>query len=259
MIYKNKDDCNVIHTIIRPAQSEQCPLWWRELLSPPSQKEWVDATLLQMGYPDLTQVNTGILEKTKDLSARVIKQANPLFLFKSQEVTQATTAGFGTDDLEIQSRKWGNIAAMLSIPKEVCCFGLTLGREVETTNKAMSEKSIVQGFIWDALCSTLAEYYADRIEICLAFYYKKRGFQVSRRFSPGYCDLPLMQTQKAIFRFCDMESIGIRLSSSGLMTPRKSITGMVLAAANLPFNSPCGFCKRNCRYRRTNTLKFNIL
>jgi cobalamin-dependent methionine synthase I len=141
---------------------------------------------------------------------------------------------------------------MLRGTGEVCCFGMNLGDEIEATNKVLIEKSIAQGFIWDALCSTLAEYYANRIQIFLVFQYKKKGFRVSRRFSPGYCDLPLMQTQKNIFRFCDMDRIGIQLSSFGLMTPRKSITGMVLAAEDVSLNNPCRICKRNCPHRCTN-------
>ncbi|MFZ5570706.1 MAG: vitamin B12 dependent-methionine synthase activation domain-containing protein [Thermodesulfobacteriota bacterium] len=242
----------MIHMILTSFGPAQVPSGWDGLFQPPLQKEWIDKSLLHMGYPDLTQINPQILEKTHDLSALVTIQAKPFFLFNSARLSRITKTGFEANGLTITSRKWGAVAAMLDTPIELCCFGMTLGDEIETTNKAMSEKSLTQGFVWDALCSTLAEYYADRVEICLARYYKQNGLKITRRFSPGYCDLPLLQAQKAIFRFCDMEAIGIRLSSSGWMTPRKSITGMVLAAENLPVTTPCSVCKRTCPHRRAN-------
>jgi hypothetical protein len=236
--------------IIPPARSDRSHIRWGKLLQWPQKKQWVDQTLLQIGYPDLKRVNAEILRKTNELSTIVKEQSSPVFLLKSQSVTRITKNRFEADGLTVFSRKWCTVASMLKGAGQLCCFGMNLGHDIEITNKALIEKSLIQGVIWDALCSTLAEYYADRIQSYLAYYYQEKGLHISRRFSPGYCDLPLLQTQKALFRFCGMARIGMQLSSAGLMTPRKSITGMVLAAEKVPLTHPCSTCKSSCPYRR---------
>ena len=202
-----------------------------------------------MGYADPEQIHPEIHEKTYQLSVSVKEEIRPLFLFKKEPIIKSTKTGFQSQGLRIKSCNWGTIAAGLRQP-EVCCFGLTLGNEIESINKSLNKKSLLESYIWDSLCSILAEYYADQAEACLAEYYEGQGLRITRRFSPGYCDLPLMPSQNAIFRFCDMDAVGISMSSSGLMSPRKSVTGMVLAAEKIPSKSPCGFCKTPCRYRR---------
>ena len=204
-----------------------------------------------MGYPELKVIHDDILTQTYDLSVLVKAQIKPRFIFKSEPIKSSSRKGFDSSGLKIKSCNWGTVASRMTQPSEVCCFGLTLGNEIEETNKALGEKSLIKGFIWDSLCSILAEYYADQAEACLALYYKQQKLKITRRFSPGYCDLPLVPSQTAIFQFCDMDTIGVSLSASCLMAPRKSITGMVFAAEETAFRTPCSFCKRPCPYRRT--------
>lgn len=222
----------------------------RNVISPPDMTEWIERTYIDMGYTDAAQVNPVVYEKTHHFSGLVIRQAAPVFLFKSEPLETCSKTGFSSKRLVIKSARWGKTATRMTGPKEVCCFGLTLGERVETTNKELDEKSLIDSFIWDALCSSLAEYYADQAELFLARHYKKKCLEITRRFSPGYCDLALEQGQSAVFSFCNLDEIGLSISRFGLMTPRKSITGMVLAAECVSFRVPCHFCKQECSHRR---------
>lgn len=233
-----------------PQKMDQHSIKETLILNPPPQKEWMERTFLQMGYPDAQPLNDMIHAKTHLLSEVVKKQVSCKFICRKEPLRTCSKTGFRTDGLTIKSRQWGKIASLLEGPKQVCGFGITLGDQVENTNQKMSAQSTLDGFIWDALCSTLTEFYADQAERWLACQYANKGMQLTRRFSPGYCDLPLLQGQAAMFRFCNLEAIGVAISTSGLMSPRKSMTGMVLAAGTVPVRLPCSFCKRHCDHRR---------
>ncbi|MBA4368575.1 MAG: hypothetical protein C0403_13165 [Desulfobacterium sp.] len=216
----------------------------------PKRDVWIEKTLLHMGYPDLDHIRAEIKAMVSDISFSVEKETAPLFLFQSEPLESCTENGFYMHGFHIKSQKWGKISSRLEGRKFVCCFALTLGARSEEMIIEINEQSLMYGYIWDALCSTLTEYYVDQAEEWIALQYMKKGLSVTRRFSPGYCDLDLLQAQKAIFNFCNPESIGIRISASGLMIPRKSITGLILAAEKVPLRSPCNSCNRDCKHRR---------
>jgi hypothetical protein len=237
-------------TIVKPNSADRQAAAVSAIFQPPPQGKWVNDTLLHIGYPDLDTVRPEIQRMVVDLSASVRKEAAPQFLFKSEKLTTFTDTGFQSQGLQIKSPKWAKLLPTLDEPDQVCCFALTLGNPIESALKALDQESVVRGFIWDALCSSLAEYYADTAESFIASRYLEKGLEITRRFSPGYCDLPLLSTQKTIFAFCNPETIGIQLTRSGLMIPRKSITGFVIAAKKVTLRSPCSFCSRKCDHRR---------
>ena len=70
----------------------------------------------------------------------------------------------------------------------------------------------------EALCDLFCEEMQERM--------KKNGEFVTRRFSPGYGDLPL-EMQKDVFRTLDCSRrVGITLNDSLLMSPSKSVTAI---------------------------------
>ena len=86
--------------------------------------------------------------------------------------------------------------------------------------------SVSEGFIYDAVCSAIAEAACDAAEkkICA-------GERTKNRFSPGYADCPL-EAQKDIFGLISPDKyIGVKLLDSLLMSPMKSVSAF---AAILP-------------------------
>ena len=70
----------------------------------------------------------------------------------------------------------------------------------------------------EALCDLFCEEMQERMQ--------KNGEYVTRRFSPGYGDLPL-EMQKDVFRTLDCSRrVGITLNDSLLMSPSKSVTAI---------------------------------
>jgi cobalamin-dependent methionine synthase I len=85
--------------------------------------------------------------------------------------------------------------------------------------------------------------------------YEANEKSVTLRFSPGYCDWPIMD-QKKIFEMLNTLQDQVQLTETCLMKPRKSISGIfgVLPSngkdSNPPYN-PCLYCgKRDCIARR---------
>ncbi len=73
------------------------------------------------------------------------------------------------------------------------------------------------------LCENLAEYSA---KFLLKRYHGEEGYELSKRYSPGYGDLRL-ERQKDLFSLFEDEELGVKLSSSFYMEPEKSISYLV--------------------------------
>jgi hypothetical protein len=71
----------------------------------------------------------------------------------------------------------------------------------------------------EALCDSLCEWLADE--------YGKNGCSLTRRFSPGYADLPL-ELQRDVFAALECSKmIGVSLGDKLFMTPSKSVTAII--------------------------------
>jgi hypothetical protein len=80
------------------------------------------------------------------------------------------------------------------------------------------------------------------------------ALRVTNRISPGYADWDVAE-QRALFRLCGGEAIGVTLNASCVMTPGKSISLLVGAGPQARVDhyfSQCARCwKHDCAYRRT--------
>jgi hypothetical protein len=217
-----------------------------KLFLPPDDSKWTDNTLLQMGYPSLDHSNARVVKMVHESIDALKSLCSPTFLFKTQALSGLSKSGIQTQSFQIESLKWRHVASKLSGIQFVCCFALTLGPECEEKMKALGPNEIMLTFIWDALLSTLAEHFAGQAETYIAYLCNTQGLLNTRRFSPGYCDLNLIQGQSAIFKFCQPEKIGIHLNDGGLMIPRKSVTAFVLIAETMVYKYPCSFCRQKC-------------
>jgi hypothetical protein len=83
------------------------------------------------------------------------------------------------------------------------------------------------------------------------------GLGTTVRFSPGYCDWSLRE-QITLFRMVKTRSIGVSLSPSALMKPRKSVSGVFGLSADGPASrvrsNPCLMCEKlDCFSRRVSS------
>ena len=100
----------------------------------------------------------------------------------------------------------------------------TIGPELEQEVKELMEKNeMLRGLILDALGSEAAEEVAIQSDRILAEKAREMNLWPSKRFSPGYGKWDIKE-QRFIFRMMPAVDIGVRLTESCMMVPRKSVS-----------------------------------
>jgi hypothetical protein len=131
----------------------------------------------------------------------------------------------------------------------VCTIGPAL--EAEVTRLAGGGE-LFQAVVLDSIGSVAAEAVAEHIDRRIAAEAAAAGLKTSCRASPGYGDWDVRE-QGALFALVPAERIGVRLSETFMMTPRKSISFAMHIAKKpemLRSENSCGNCERtDCLYR----------
>jgi 5-methyltetrahydrofolate--homocysteine methyltransferase len=138
---------------------------------------------------------------------------------------------------------------------EACVLlAVTLGAAVDRMISAAESANMGQAVILDAAASVLAERYADEAGRQLAAQANTERRYLTGRFSPGYGDLPLALQAGLLGALNAQRSIGLTVSATGILLPRKSITAVVGQAACPVSGRPagCGHCALSgkCGYKR---------
>jgi hypothetical protein len=131
----------------------------------------------------------------------------------------------------------------------VCTIGPALEAEV---TRLSSGGEMLKAVVLDAIGSVAAEAVAANIDATIAAEAAREGLKTSCRASPGYGDWDVRE-QAAIFKLLPAERIGVRLSDTFMMSPRKSISFAMHVAAEperLRSENSCENCgRKDCRYR----------
>lgn len=107
----------------------------------------------------------------------------------------------------------------------ILLFACTAGAETDRRIARAKIKSPVRALLMNAIGAQQVEGGCDRLCELLAREYPERI--LTKRFSPGYGDLPLSM-QKDVFAALDCErTIGVTLTESLLMQPSKSVTAII--------------------------------
>lgn len=149
------------------------------------------------------------------------------------------------------------LARTLRDSEEVICFITTLGGEIDSEiNAIMRHGRLSEAYVLDALGSVAVESVAEKFHQYMETRCREEDKAVTLRFSPGYCDWPIIE-QKKLFGLFDSDSTGVQLQDSCLMMPRKSISavfGLYPVVDNsppLPGYNPCLDCSKiDCPTRR---------
>ncbi|MEE9466166.1 MAG: vitamin B12 dependent-methionine synthase activation domain-containing protein [Candidatus Neomarinimicrobiota bacterium] len=133
-------------------------------------------------------------------------------------------------------------------------FALTLGKSVSSRiEQLFAENNFALGNMLDSIASLAAERAIEQLEQGFAHRFAKKGHPEpehrSLSYSPGYCGWDI-SGQKALFDTLTPDEIGITLNRSFLMTPLKSVSGVLVegSAQIHEFDPKFSFC-RVCRSR----------
>jgi len=122
---------------------------------------------------------------------------------------------------------------------------ITIGDALE--NEARSFKNIAGQLLLDELGNCALDSSVRYLESCVSEEY---GLRVISNMSPGQLDWPIDQQRQLFSIFNDVENaIGVKLTDSMLMVPRKSVSG-IMFPTDVLFVS-CQLCQRqNCTSRK---------
>jgi len=124
----------------------------------------------------------------------------------------------------------------------ISTIGLALEEEVARLMKA---GELLGAVVLDAIGSVAAEAVAEHMDRTIAAEAAREGLRTSRRASPGYGDWDVCE-QASIFKLLPAERIGVRLSETCMMIPRKSVSFAVHVARE-PETLRCENSCENCR------------
>lgn len=133
-------------------------------------------------------------------------------------------------------------------------MAVTLGMAVQRQIAAVQHRSMAQALYLDACATAAVEEACDFCEQELRRQYPEERF--TSRFSPGYGDLPLSLQNDFLNALDARRRIGLFLTSSGLLTPCKSVTAVLGVGEQAAGKErSCEVCslRETCTYRKRGT------
>lgn len=214
--------------------------------------------LRYLGYRRKQELTPEMDQQIQQLMLEVMQVANPRYtflIFPCQPVENEQQIQVIGTDLILEGKAIYN---HLKQAKKVALLAATLGIEVERQIRKYELTEMSKALILDACCVEYIEKICDLAECAIEQEVAAEKLVLNRRFSPGYGDLPI-ETQEKFLAVTDAtKRVGINLSESFLMIPRKSVTAIIglfdnEAAARPRRKRPtCNDCSMNkiCEYRR---------
>jgi len=133
-------------------------------------------------------------------------------------------------------------------------FVCTAGQDITDRSKQfMAAGDYLEGYVADLTGSLLAEAAMDYLHNQLVDEMELKGLKVTNRYSPGYCNWDVAG-QHNLFSLFPENFCEITLSDSALMSPIKSVSGVIGIGKNVRYNKyVCNACADvNCIYRNLN-------
>lgn len=159
-------------------------------------------------------IKTSILEMI-DLSKKLFQPKYAICLAKKNVKDNEIIL----NDFVVNSK---DIFNLLENSNEVCGLIATLGFSIDTKiSLFLEQKEIMSAFLLDSIGSVAIEELVNNICDDIKTKYGK----TTMRFSPGYGDWPI-QNQQGFLKWLGAEKIGVTLSPTFQMVPRKSVSAL---------------------------------
>ena len=147
-----------------------------------------------------------------------------------------------------------DVHAMLAPCFQGVLLAATLGAQSERMLLRAQARDAADALLLDAVLSAAIEAVCDAQEAALRRTFQAQGLFLTDRFSPGYGDMPLAQSAQILAVLDAPRRIGLTLSASGLMLPRKSVTAVMGVSREPVARRPsgCEACsaRETCAFRR---------
>lgn len=133
---------------------------------------------------------------------------------------------------------------------------VTIGSSLENkVSEFFSQGEYPRAIALDAVGTVAVENLSRCIRNLVCQEAKEQYFKITRYFSPGYGDWDISQ-QKDIFKIIPTNKIGVNLTESCMILPRKSLSWIIGIGKGVVISSKerdaCKICKaKNCQFRKT--------
>ncbi|MDR0232221.1 MAG: hypothetical protein LBI82_08905 [Dysgonamonadaceae bacterium] len=200
----------------------------------------------EMGYKQI-QPEEQVVMLTESLLKEILGIATPEYTFK---LYRGNIEGDTVYLDEGSQLKVGTVLSSLMQGSEsFAIFAATAGNTFQRYQEELKKgDDLLKSYVADAIGSCIAEETGDYMESMLK---KEIGaLRHTNRFSPGYCGWHLSE-QKELFRLLGENPCGITLSDTCLMTPIKSISGIIGIGRNVKEKKyGCRYCELETCYKR---------
>jgi hypothetical protein len=219
-----------------------CSLTWNDL------KLDKNEIYLNLGYGGV-QPDPQIVEMIDEIYVKVAEIAKPKAIYT---LLKGKVLSKSFIEIGIETFKVGPIiTSYLANVSHFGVFIVTAGGEYDHYLKQLRENGdIVNEFLADAVGSEIAEATVRYVMKEIADEVEMLDFTITNPYSPGYCGW-ILKEQKKIFSLFSLDNFGVSLSESSLMSPIKSVSGIVGIGKDvlkLPYT--CEICTmKNC-YKR---------
>jgi len=161
------------------------------------------------------------------------------------------------EDLRLESSVFipegRDIRRLLADSERAILMAATLGAQSERLLLRYQARSGTDALIMDAVLSAAIEAVCDEQERMLLESIGP-GLHLTDRFSPGYGDMPIEQTRGICAVLQAEKTIGLTVSRSGIMIPRKSVTAVIGVSRHVQKRraSSCSVCsmRETCVLRK---------
>lgn len=210
-----------------------------------------DDILREMGYGKVKPEKV-VLDTLSAIWEEVVAWARPVCTFRIMDGETATSA------ILLENHVIMNvgpvIAKLLSGSDRFALFAATVGGGFqEFQQKIGGRGDMLAVYILDTIGSCMVEKVGYEMELLL----EKEivGYSHTHRFSPGYCGWSLME-QKSLFGMLGENPCGISLSDVCMMSPIKSISGVIGIGQDVQVRKyGCEICRMETCYKRKNKTK----
>lgn len=144
-----------------------------------------------------------------------------------------------------------DIQKLLQDCRQCVILCATLGMEVESLLRRTQLTDLTQAVVLDACASSAIENVCDHIQEDVAADYP--AYHLTDRFSPGYGDMPITVQPQLCAAMDTARQIGLTVSQSGILIPRKSVTA-IIGLADVPQTLRFRGCE-HCRLFKTCNLR----
>lgn len=191
-----------------------------------------------------------------DLIEEVLKESEQVCRVKAEYIIYPAVKFSSTDksievnnvNFNIKKIVFGQIKKSDSIALFLCTAGEEIGIK---SRKAMLERDMLKGYIYDVVGSLIVEAAADLMQNALEKSVRSEGKKITNRYNPGYCGWDVAEQHK-LFQLLPDNYCRISLTESALMNPVKSLSGIIGIGENVRSNPyTCQICDmKDCIYRK---------